>query len=161
MRSHCGFVLYQSVISPELQKAGVAFAQALIDKLSICGLAKTAEGVAIWIAVRSRFPSVHFPEGVWPTNDPLDRQALKQLMSILTELDIHTDDQDTSDDPLTSKGSWDSTVPFAWQVVIRELASEPHVRNGDYPKSQHRVSFERFWLACVDSKPSHNSCSKI
>ena len=148
LREQCGFVLYQSLEPPTT----LAFVQTVIDKLQSVGLAKTPEGVAIWIAIQQKFPSVNVPNGVWHGNSPLHRKEKSKLALVLKEASVSELDDTKSDTKSTQRGSWSANVHFAWLVVITELLSQSEAK--DRTDSSKCISFSEFWNNCVEGKIS-------
>lgn len=141
-------MLYQSLeCSPTL-----AYIQTVIDKLRSAGLAKTPEGVAIWIAIQKQFPSVTVPNGVWHNNTPLHQKEKSQLALILKEASVSELDVTESDARTTQRGSWSANVHFAWLVVITELLSQSGSKHTN--GFSQCLSFSEFWNNCVEGSIS-------
>ena len=148
LREQCGFVLYRSLESPA--KLDRSYAQSVIDKLQSTGLAKTPEGVAIWIVILRNFPTVNLPSGVWHSNSPLSQEEKPKLALVMKEASVSDLGNDNSDASVSQRGSWSTNVHFAWHVVMDELMS-PFDRKTTAGPSK-RLSFSEFWNDCVESK---------
>ena len=150
LREQCGFVLYRSLDT--LTKLDQNYAQSVVEKLQSAGLAKTPEGVAIWIAISKNLPSVNLPCGVWRGNSPLSQEEKSRLALVLKEASVPDLDIANSDANVSLRGSWSTNVHFAWLVVMDELMSPSDSKmTTEFSK---RLSFSEFWTECVDSKIS-------
>lgn len=157
LREQCGFVLYQSLET----SSTLGYIHAVIDKLRSAGLAKTPEGVAIWISVQKKFPSVTVPKDVWHRDSPLDRREKSHLALILKEASISELDGANSNAKSNQKqrGFWSAKVHFAWLVVITELLI--HSESTDAMKSLKCMEFGEFWNRCVEGKFGIHSSASI
>ena len=68
-----------------LEEGAATYVDAILEELVASGLAKTPEGVAIWLAVRSKDLKVSFPAYIWHKNDPLCRKERQALAAALKE----------------------------------------------------------------------------
>lgn len=154
LREQCGFVLYQSAIRLGSEHGRSPYAQAIIDKFQSNKLLKTSEGVAIWIELQTNFPSLSFPKGVWHNDNPLDRNNLPKLASILRESSQKQEENAPSQpaDITLPKGFWSANLHFAWTAIIQTLASRPWFSDQNQPSESGSIDLDQFWLECVDSK---------
>ena len=153
LREECGFILFNSI--PILKGKDLKYAQLVLDKLLAKGLAKTPQGVAIWIGVHAEIPSIESPPGVWHHDDPLSRKEKSILAKILMEAPATTSPQNVIESETTANGAWSTKLQFAWDVILTELLhdeSQGLQRNAKFAK---RMKFFEFWDECIDSEYSH------
>ena len=123
------------------------FIQALIDELIDSGLAKTPEGIAIWLKVQRHFPKVKMPTGIWQDQSPLHREEKSKLAKILGEAPV-TGRSDENNVEVLQKGSWTSKIHFAWNVILSELMrGKPGEGAVAKPLT---IGFRDFWQVAVD-----------
>ncbi len=149
LREECGWILYGAVQDLRSKGRNVKYAQLIIDKLHESSLAKTPEGVAIWIMVQSEIPNVILPADTWQNNDPLDVKEKARVAKILKEASTGDFNQAGTSSKASQKGSWTSKLHFAWDVVLTQLLIPEHTGK---PRSSTRQNFEGFWSDCVDSE---------
>lgn len=71
------------------------------------GLARSSEGVAIWLTLQAHHPSVTPPSDVWIKDSPLSSSNLVNLGKILKE---------AGEDG--GKGSWNPKLNFVWEFIL-------------------------------------------
>ena len=150
LREECGFILFKSI--QILKSKDSKYAQLMVDKMLANGFAKTSQGAAIWIGVQATFPSIEFPRGVWRHEDPLSRKERSRLAKILVETPGSNSPQDGPEPEATSKGTWTTKLPFAWDVVLAELLNFEPNRQQKIAKTAKRSEFAEFWKDGIDSK---------
>ena len=150
LREECGFILFNSI--QILKSKDSKYAQLMVDKLLTNGYAKTSQGAAIWIGVQATFPYIEFPRGVWHHEDPLSRKETSKLAKILVETPGTNSPQDVPEPEATSKGTWTTKLPFAWDVVLTELLDVQPDRQQKNAKPAKRTKFAEFWKDGIDSK---------
>lgn len=148
LREQCGFVLYRSF--ENIANVDSNFAQSTIDRLQSFNLAKTPEGVAIWIIIAQKFPSVNLPSGEWRQNSPLCREEKSQLSLVLKEASASDLDSTDPDTNASQRGSWSTNLHFAWLVVMNDLISDTETKTPARP-SKH-LSLRDFWHDCVEGE---------
>ncbi|KAL2810838.1 DNA polymerase phi-domain-containing protein [Aspergillus granulosus] len=141
IREECGWIVYRSIYDLLAQNASLKLVEIALERLCSNDLARTPEGVAIWVAARDRFPGIAFPNKVWRHDDPLDSKERNQLAKVMKESEPAGD----SEGPKVS-GVWNSKLHFAWDAVVNSL-------NSVLEKSSKstRLSFADFWLEVVDN----------
>ena len=149
LRDECGWILYGAAQDLCLKGGDAKHAQLIIDKLHESNLAKTPEGVAIWIKVQSNIPDVVLPARIWHHEDPLDKKEKARIAKILKESSTSDLDRPGIGSKLSQKGHWTSKLHFAWDVVISQLLIQEQTQNG---RSSKRQNFEGFWEECIDSE---------
>ena len=154
LREECGFILSNSINI--LKSKDSKYAQMMIDKILANGFAKTSQGAAIWIGVHATFPSLEFPRGVWHHEDPLSRKETSKLAKILVETPGTNSPEDGPEPEVTSKGTWTTKLPFAWDVVLTELLDLQPNGQQKNAKTAKRSEFAEFWKDGIDStSPTH------
>ena len=153
LREECGFVLFNSI--QILKSKDSKYVQLMVNKMLANGFAKTSQGAAIWIGVQAMFPSIELPRGVWHHEDPLSRKETSKLAKILVETPGAKSTQDEPEPEATSKGTWTTKLPFAWDVVLAELLDVQPNRQQKNVKSAKRTKFTGFWKDAIDSKSPH------
>ena len=127
-----------------------SFAQSTIDLLHSYGLAKTPEGIAIWIVISKNFPLIKLPTGVWRQNTPLCQEEKSKLALVLKEASASDLDSADPDTYKSQRGSWSTNLHFAWLVVMKDLVSDTDTKTLARP-SKH-LSLRDFWHDCVEGE---------
>lgn len=148
LREECGWILYGAVQDLGSKGNDTVYAQLIIDRLQESSLAKTPEGVAIWLKVHSEIPGVILPTGMWHNDDPLDAEEKTRIAKILKEASTSDLDQAGTNSKAPQKGHWTSKLHFVWDVVLSQLLT---VEQTGYSRPMKRQNFRSFWLECVDS----------
>lgn len=155
LREECGWVLYNAIQTLHERESTQSLVQVIVEKLHKNALAKTSEGIAIWLAIQRDFPNVQLPSGVWRNENPLHRKGKAKLAKILKEVSS----ENPSDDPsekLAQKGNWNSRLHFVWNIVLTELAKETIA-----DKASDTITFGDFWQEAVDGGYSLRPSSDI
>ena len=148
LREECGWVLFAAFKGQSTMTA--EYAQVLTGKLHSSGLAKTPEGVALWVLIQSAYPDIELPKHVWHHGNPLHRKERVPLARILRE----TSSKDDSNDPKekdAERSTWFHKLHFAWAVVFEALIT-------NQPK---QLTFAELWIEAVDSKLFELYCSRM
>lgn len=137
LRSQCGWVIVQALQQMEQKKMAIT----TLERIAAAGLAKTSEGVAMWLAALSRFPDLK----VKPWTHPLHAKSLGDLTAVLKESFQHQgQDQGGQNHPPASNkrktASWSAQLHYAWDFILAHYA-------GDRVSAD---SFELFWSRVVD-----------
>lgn len=149
IREECGWIVYRCVYELSAQKANAKFVDSTLERLCTNDLARTPEGVAIWLAVKDLFPKVKLPSKVWKHEDPLDTKERNQLAKVMKESSVsETEGENRGSNPKSS-GVWNSKLHFAWDAVLSRL-SETSAKESKSKSS--RLSFVDFWTEVVDSR---------
>ncbi|KAK3111722.1 DNA-directed DNA polymerase [Teratosphaeriaceae sp. CCFEE 6253] len=146
LRTECGAMLYEYLKSSEGARMTPSRIEGLIDALRQGNVLKTAEGVALWLAVSDCCP-VSLPKGVWAKKNPMsadERPRLKKVMlgSVIDEEDV------AADGKRSMPGSRQSQPNFVWKAVLGWL----YERNVSH-------EFESFWSDVVERGLFHSSAS--
>ncbi|KAL9582561.1 MAG: hypothetical protein Q9212_003222, partial [Teloschistes hypoglaucus] len=153
LREECGWVLYNAVQTLHERESTQPLVQAIVEKLHENALAKTSEGIAIWLAIQRDFPNVELPSGVWRNENPLHRKEKSNLAKILKEVSSENPSDDASE-KLAQKGNWNSRLHFVWNIVLTDLAKERAADN-----ASDTVTFGDFWQEAVDENLFASSSS--
>ncbi|KAL8930771.1 MAG: hypothetical protein Q9208_000312 [Pyrenodesmia sp. 3 TL-2023] len=149
LREECGWILYSAC---DILKDGdwnPSFIEALVERLCQVGLAKTPEGIAIWLKARIDFPGANLPGNVWRGENPLHKKELSRLAKILKGTPVGEDAKESNGE-VTQKGSWSSKLHFVWMVLFTELAN-PSPATSSVGASK-TVTFGQFWKEAVDDQ---------
>ncbi|KAJ8123846.1 hypothetical protein ONZ43_g297 [Nemania bipapillata] len=137
VRSHCGWVIVECL--PQMGQEG---AEAALQKFSEIGLAKTAEGVGIWLRARSCYPSAKFPSKPWA--DPLSSGALPEVARVLRENVANDNGEDAAAAKL-KQSSWTAQLHFVWDLILATLL-ESNTTDPKHVKDQVKL----FWTTVID-----------
>ncbi|KAL4911089.1 hypothetical protein BDW74DRAFT_164726 [Aspergillus multicolor] len=140
LREECGWILYRSIHDLASQKADGKLVEVALQALCSNDLARTPEGVAIWLAVKDLFSGINFPSKVWKHDDPLDSKERSQLVKAMKESSSESEEGEKG---AKSSGVWNSKLHFAWDAALLSL-------NGT-KESKSRLSFVDFWTEVVDN----------
>ena len=147
LREECGLILVQAVESLSDDSKSEPCLRTLGERLVSFKMANTPEGIAIWLALRSKNAAV-LPGNVWQNDDPLSMKNRAQLSKILKG-DIQSP-SDNKDADLVKTGAANPNPPFAWNVIISKMLamdSNTEEAHSDARKSQ----FGQLWLSAVDA----------
>lgn len=132
LKSQCGWVLVQA-----LQQMNQTQAKATLEKLSNAGVAKTPEGVAVWLVALSQFPDLK----VKPWLHPLSRKTLSDLTAILKESFNDSSKDPSSNSRNNQQASWTAQLHFVWDLILNH-----YLKAGDSEVEE----FAHFWGRVVD-----------
>ena len=153
LREECGYVLCSSLEGSCLPNHNSRYAALVLEKVCKYSFAKTPEGVAIWIAVLSKYPAVALPSGIWHHNDPLNGRNKAELAQILKEAPM-VGQSDNEGQKAAQTGRWSAKIHFAWHAVLAQIIPEARATSQVGHNSSDRIVFQDFWIECVDSKLS-------
>lgn len=150
--------MYKSIQNLKACSNGSIYARILVDKMIAYGLAKSPEGVALWLGIQTTFPSIALPPSVWQQENPLHRKEKTTLAKVLKEASTAGPPQAEADPTITKKTTWSSNLHFAWDIVLASLLQQDDANQGSWVNS---ISFADFWIEVVDSEslslpPSHS-----
>lgn len=125
-----------------------AFVQSLLQQLASSGLAKTPEGVAIWLTASAACGTSILPDGVWKQNDPMSTKERQNLVKILKGSDVDETGEHDGDQK-SQTGYAMPLASFAWDVVLNSaIAKSQPGENSIVPSTD----FSKFWLDVIDGK---------
>jgi DNA polymerase phi len=133
LRSQCGWIIVQAI-----QQMDERTAETTLQHIADAKLAKTSDGVAIWITALNRYPSIK----VRPWRHPLATKTLGDLVAVLKE---NTNDKDTSDKGrggAAKQANWTAQLHFVWDIILAYYSNE------DIKADE----FEQFWQRVVDGE---------
>ncbi|KAK1049613.1 DNA-directed DNA polymerase [Friedmanniomyces endolithicus] len=146
LRTECSAMLYEYLDSGEGTKLTLTRVQGLLDALRQAKLLKTAEGVALWLAISERWPEA-LPKGVWAKKSPMSVDEQNSLKKILLGRSEEEDEETTNVKPSQS-GTRQSHPTFVWKALLNWL----YQRNVSH-------DFELFWHEIVERGLLHTSAS--
>ncbi|KAK0291633.1 DNA-directed DNA polymerase [Friedmanniomyces endolithicus] len=146
LRTECSAMLYEYLDSGEGTKLTLTRVQGLVDALRQAKLLKTAEGVALWLAISERWPEA-LPNGVWAKKSPMSVDEQNSLKKILLGRSEEEDEETTNVKPSQS-GTRQSHPSFVWKALLNWL----YQRNVSH-------DFELFWHEIVERGLLHTSAS--
>lgn len=118
-----------------------------MDRLCSHDLARSPEGVAIWLAAKEMFPKANLPSKVWKHDDPLDPKERNSLAKIMKESSAEQTEGENKGSNKSS-GVWNSKLHFAWDAVLSRT-SDGEAKSK--PSKHTRLSFSELWLEVVDN----------
>ncbi|KAB2569848.1 DNA polymerase V [Lasiodiplodia theobromae] len=142
LREECGLILCEAVKAIAQEKGEQRLAKQIVDGTCSGGLAKTPEGVAVWLTVQAAFPDMELPQGVWHKEDPLSTKERQALANVMKENFAKSADGTTENGKKVKSGSSQTTLNFAWDVVITSFLQK-------YVEA--RPKFANFWIDIVDN----------
>ncbi|KAL4955548.1 DNA polymerase phi-domain-containing protein [Aspergillus filifer] len=144
IREECGWIIFRCIHEIAAQKADLKLVETALELLVSNDLARTPEGVAIWLAARDLFPSINFPAKVWKHDDPLDSKERSQLTKAMKE-SSSGEAEGEGEKSAKASGVWNSKLHFAWDAVMGSLNKEKESKKGS------RLGFACFWTEVVDN----------
>ena len=136
LRKECGYIVYCSISDISMRKADAKYVEEILSCLCKHNLAKTPEGVAIWLAAMDSPTSVKFPPNVWQHGSPIHVREKAKLAKIMRE----SSDSQTPAENSHKPAVWNPQLHFAWEAILPRLyAQEPSI-------------FADIWTEVVDSK---------
>ncbi|KAA6413200.1 MAG: DNA polymerase V [Lasallia pustulata] len=161
LREECGWIIYGAIQNLHEQGLDPSYVQAIIDRINSHGLAKTSEGIAIWIAVQSYFPAVDLPAGIWKHEDPLSIKEKSNLAKVLKEASFADKDKGNAEGNIPQKGSWNFKIHFAWPVVLAALLKDQGKSGQVHTNPPKRLDLKDFWNEAVDNSLFAASSSEV
>lgn len=148
LREECGLILCDGVKLIAQEKGELQLVQRIVDGLCSDGLAKTPEGIAVWLTVQSVFPDLELPQGIWHKQDPLCTKERQTLANVMKENFAKSSDGAAESGKLVKAGSSNNTLNFAWDVVIATFMQ----KNAEEGSGKIQSKFSNFWTDVVDSE---------
>lgn len=131
LQPQCGFVIAQAV--PLMKRK---LAEKTLDELVEAGLAKSPEGLGIWLVAQGTFPEIKLPK---PWQDPLGTKSLQDAAAVLKGSTQELSDEDGVQ---TAKQSYTMTqLHFVWGLILDSFKNQRNAKE-----------FGLFWDRVVDRK---------
>ncbi|KAK8206195.1 DNA polymerase phi-domain-containing protein [Phyllosticta capitalensis] len=143
VREECAMIFFEAVKAIAAENGDEKLVQQIVEGLCKHGLAKTPEGVAIWLAVQSAFPKMELPGDVWHKQDPLCTKERQTLANVMKENFAKAEEAENG--KKVKSGSSQPTLNFAWEVVMVSFMQRHGA--GDSGVSE----FSKFWTDIVDN----------
>ncbi|KAF2760146.1 hypothetical protein EJ05DRAFT_508718 [Pseudovirgaria hyperparasitica] len=156
LRENAGLMLCDAAKNFDKVKDPSPYIQKLMEGMNANDMLKTPEGVAIWIAYKSKFGDSELPPNIWHENDPLCSKERHTLAQVMRENFKDTVEKVSANgsQKKTQSGYARSAPSFAWDVVLMSALSV-----------MDEVEFKKFWKQIVDqnmftntSTPKRKSC---
>lgn len=138
LREECGLILCEAVKAITQEKGQQKLLKQIVDGLCSEGLAKTPEGVAIFL----QLPENERPQGLWHKQDPLSSKERQTLANVMKENFAKTSDGANETGKKVKGSSQTTTLNFAWDIVISTFLQ----RHGE-----DQSKFSNFWADIVDN----------
>ncbi|KAF3387474.1 DNA polymerase V [Penicillium rolfsii] len=149
LREECGWIIYRCVYDLSARKMDNKYVEAAVERLCSHDLARSPEGVAIWLAVKDMFPKAELPSKVWKHDDPLDSKERSSLSKIMKESSAEQNEGESKGNK--SSGVWNSKLHFAWDAVISRTGDSSKEGSSKTKTKSARLSFVDFWTEVVDN----------
>jgi DNA polymerase phi len=147
IREECGWIIYQCVYDLASRKMDTKYIEAALERLCSYEIARSPEGIAVWLAAKDLFPKASFPSKVWKHDDPLDTKERSSLSKIMKESGAANSEAENKTNAAKSSGVWNSKLHFAWDAVLSRTSLEKEEKS-----KKTRLSFADFWTEVVDSE---------
>ncbi|KAJ5701853.1 hypothetical protein N7488_009401 [Penicillium malachiteum] len=144
LREECGWIIYRLVYDLSARNMDAKYLEAALEGLCSHDLARSPEGVAVWLAAKDMFPAANFPSKIWKHDDPLDPKERSNLAKIMKESSI---EEDKGENKAKSSGTWNSKLHFAWDAIISRTSETTKSKES----KPSRLSFGEFWTEVVDN----------
>ncbi|KAF8530868.1 DNA polymerase phi-domain-containing protein [Trichophaea hybrida] len=129
-------------------------AEITYKRLAESGMAKTGEGVGIWLALQAHQPSATPPKDVWNKGSPLITPNLATLAKVLKE----SGSKDA--DGTKPKGSWSPKLGFVWDSVLNIYFSSDEAWKSICEGKHTVAEWAEFWRVVVDESLFSSSSSE-
>ncbi|KAI6378418.1 hypothetical protein MCOR25_002285 [Pyricularia grisea] len=129
LQPQCGFVIAQAL--PLMKRK---LAEKTLEEIVEAGMARSPEGLGIWIAAQDIFSDIKLPK---PWQDPL---STKSLQDVATVLKGSTQDASEEDGKAAKPSMTLTQLHFAWDLILARFKKQEH-------KSK---DFRTFWDRVVD-----------
>ncbi|KAJ5476056.1 DNA polymerase V [Penicillium sp. IBT 31633x] len=146
IREECGWIVYQCIYDLATRKMEAKYIEAALEGLCTHDIARSPEGVAIWLAAKDMFPSINFPSKVWKHDDPLDTKERSSLSKIMKESGAAANEGENKANIAKTSGVWNSKLHFAWDAVLSRTSIEAKDKS-----KKSRMTFADFWTEVVDN----------
>jgi DNA polymerase phi len=154
LREECGWIIFCCIQDICAQRVDTKYAEMALEYLCRNGLARTPEGVAIWVTAKDLFPTISFPHGVWQHDNPLHFREKGSLSRIMREISKAEDDPSDDKSYAKNSGVWNPKLHFAWDSVLLRLYAQLPGQGTTADKSSNptQAGFLDIWTEVVDSE---------
>lgn len=128
LRSQCGWIIVQA-----LDQMSQELTERTLQAVAEASMAKTPEGVAIWIVAMNKFPDLK----VKPWKHPLSPKSFAELATVLKE---NFNDGVEPGEKGNKQASWSAQLPFVWNLLLNHFSKE----------EESAEDFDQFWNRVVD-----------
>lgn len=118
------------------------------ELLAAKNVARTSDGVGVWLECMARCPHVERPD-VWKKTVPLAKGNLANLSKALRESGEKEEGADGKQ--VGNKGSWNPKLPFVWTTVADIYLQEEEEIYTPIRK-EGIAEWSEFWITAVDGK---------
>lgn len=148
LREECVWALHATMCDCQHMPYKGGITEVIIERLCASQLARSPEGVAIWLSARYWFyPGVSLPEEPWRGLDPLHVKNVGMLAPIMREASFPAEVEAEGDEhKLQQRGMWKARPNYAWLIILATLYRDVS-DNG-------RLTFRSFWRRVVDGRYS-------
>lgn len=129
LRSQCGWIIVEAI-----EQMSEQVAENTLRSVAEANMAKTPEGIAIWIVALKKYKDLK----VKPWKHPLAAKSFGDLAVVLKENFSETT-SDTAEKG-NKQGSWSAQLPFVWNLLLQYYAKE----------EESTDDFDQFWGRVVD-----------
>lgn len=157
LREECGYIVFCAIRDIAAQKRDAKYVDSALAALCHHNLAKTPEGIAIWIAATdSTLAAADFPSNMWHENNPFHSREKSTLAKVMKESSESTPGDGVESANKQKSSVWNPKLHFAWDLILARLYTLPAEKSkkdkkGKKEKATH-VTFNDFWVEIVDSK---------
>ncbi|OCL14037.1 hypothetical protein AOQ84DRAFT_429109 [Glonium stellatum] len=157
LREECGLILCDAIKSLDPKGTPKSYVREIVQRLSSYNIAKTPEGIAIWLTILSVFSEDVLPDDIWRKKDPLCTKERRVLANVMRENFTNVSDNEDSGKMIKS-GSAHSNPSFAWDVVLATIMERTGNRKGGLQHAE-QSDFSKFWVDVVDDNLFSGSAS--
>lgn len=147
LRESCAWTVCESVQRGVTVEAATLAYAALVES----GMAKTMEGVAVWLCVAAYHPGVAAPREVWGGGSPLGAGNLGTLGRILKD--------SGEEEGGAAKGTWNQKLHFVWDFIFAVYLAEDEVWS-ELRGSSEIAGWAELWRVVIDESLFSTSSSE-
>ena len=125
----------------DVEKSSIA--SNAFDVLKKEKLARTIEGLGIWLYVRETIPDIKLPGGIWTSDQPIHIKELPNLKRILLNSRSGADQEE---EEALGTAVWSPKLHTAWPWLMKLFTLN---------NNKVSITFEQFWTDVVDNGLFH------
>ncbi|TPX15584.1 uncharacterized protein E0L32_004282 [Thyridium curvatum] len=137
LRPQTGFVIAQAI--PQMKKEEV---HRTLAEITEAGLAKTPEGLGIWLIAADRFPDLKLPK---PWTDPFSSKSLQEVAAVLKGSGQTEGEGADKSAASGVAGSAANQLAFTWDLLLNHF-----VKAATSGKPGTQDEFKMFWDRVID-----------